>query len=108
LSDRAATAWLRRWPSARSSRAEHTRIGDESVARLRAAGREAEADIRTGDAAAEIIGVAAELKADLVVLGSHGRTGLTRVLLGSVAQNVLHGGTSSVLIVREAIPSQVV
>lgn len=86
----------------KEARAEHTRIGDESVARLRAAGRDAEPELRTGDAAAEIIGAAADRDADLVVLGSRGRTGLTRLLLGSVARNVLHGGTASVLIVRGA------
>ena len=57
--------------------------------------------MRTGDAAAEIIAAAAEVGADLVVIGSRGRTGLASVVLGSVARNVLHGSTASVLVVHE-------
>jgi nucleotide-binding universal stress UspA family protein len=81
--------------------AEHTRIADEATARLRAVGRQAEATLRKGDAAAEIIAAVADLGADLVVIGSRGRTGLTSVVLGSVARNVLHGSTASVLVVHE-------
>jgi nucleotide-binding universal stress UspA family protein len=83
------------------ARAEHRRIADASVARLRAAGLEAEADVRTGDAPAEIIAAATGGNADLIVLGSRGRSGLTRLLLGSVARDVLHGSEASVLIARE-------
>ncbi|MGH2382463.1 MAG: universal stress protein [Candidatus Limnocylindria bacterium] len=82
--------------------AESARIAEGTAARLRAAGREAEADVRRGDAAAEIIAMAAERRADLVVLGSRGRSGLARIVLGSVARNVLAGTETSVLIVREA------
>jgi nucleotide-binding universal stress UspA family protein len=39
-------------------------------------------------------------------MGSHGRTGLGRVLLGSVARNVLHHAPCSVLIVRAALASR--
>ena len=83
------------------AKAEHTRIAEETTARLRALGRQAEAVMRTGDAAAEIIAAAAERGADLVVIGSRGRTGLASVVLGSVARNVLHGSTASVLVVHE-------
>ena len=82
------------------AKAEHTRIADDTTARLRARGRQAEAAMRTGDAAAEII-AAADMTADLVVIGSRGRTGLARVVLGSVARNVLHGSTASVLVVHD-------
>ena len=84
------------------ARAEHTRIAEETTARLRARGRQAEAAMRTGDAAAEIIAAAADVAADLVVMGSRGRTGLARVVLGSVARNVLQGSTASVLVVHES------
>jgi nucleotide-binding universal stress UspA family protein len=70
---------------------------------LRAAGRDSTADLRSGDAAAEIIEAIGEWQADLVVMGSRGRTGLTRLLLGSVARNVVHGTSASILVVRAAV-----
>ena len=41
---------------------------------------------------------------DIIVVGTHGRTGLARLLLGSVARNVLTHATSSVLIARGPQP----
>ncbi len=41
-----------------------------------------------GDPAREILRVAAENECDLIVMGTHGRTGLERVLMGSVAEAV--------------------
>ncbi|MGH2513958.1 MAG: universal stress protein [Candidatus Limnocylindrales bacterium] len=82
---------------------ENRRLADASVERLQAAGRQAVSEVRTGDAAAEIILAAEAFDAGLVVLGSRGRTGLARFVLGSVARNVVHAGTASVLIVREAV-----
>ena len=84
--------------------AEHRRIADETAARLRAAGREVQAAVRTGDAAGEILAAIAESGADLVVIGSRGRTGIARLVMGSVARNVLHGSGASVLIVHEPKP----
>ena len=81
--------------------AEHTRIAEETTERLQAHARHAEASMRTGDAAAEVIAAAADVGADLVVIGSRGRTGLARAVLGSVARNVLHGSNASVLVVHE-------
>lgn len=49
----------------------------------------------------EISQAAEDLKADLIIMGSHGRTGLKKLLLGSVAQSVLTEGTTPVLIVRK-------
>jgi nucleotide-binding universal stress UspA family protein len=56
--------------------------------------------VRAGDPATEIISTARDSGADLIVLGSHGRTGLSRVLLGSVARSVAQESTVSVLVVR--------
>jgi nucleotide-binding universal stress UspA family protein len=53
-----------------------------------------------GDAVAEILRVAAEEQADLIVLGTHGRTGLRRLLMGSVAENVIRRATCPVLAVK--------
>lgn len=71
---------------------------------LRSAGLSATADRLEGDAATEILARAIATKTDLILLGTHGRTGLARVVIGSVARNVLHHATCSVLIVREKEP----
>jgi nucleotide-binding universal stress UspA family protein len=49
-----------------------------------------------------IMRVADEHQADLIVLGTHGRTGCERLLLGSVARNVMVHAPISVLVVRPA------
>jgi len=46
--------------------------------------------------------VAAEVNADLIVVGTHGRTGLAHVLFGSVAEHVVRHSRIPVLTVREA------
>ena len=56
--------------------------------------------VTTGPAGTALIEVASERKAGLIVVGTIGRTGLRRALLGSVAETVAKGASSSVLIVR--------
>ncbi len=57
-----------------------------------------------GDPAAAINKVAEETAANLIVLGTHGRTGLRRVLMGSVAEHVLRSAPCPVLVVKGAVP----
>lgn len=90
--------------AANASRVEHGRLAQEMTAQLQAAGFKAEADRRDGDAATEILAAANAANADIIVMGTHGRTGLKRLLLGSVARNVLQHAACSVLIVREGSP----
>ena len=49
----------------------------------------------------EIIRAAEELHADLIIIGSHGRTGFKKLFLGSVAQSLLGESHVPVLIVRQ-------
>ena len=49
----------------------------------------------------EILAFADREKVDLIVIGSHGRTGITRVLLGSVAEAVVRGAKCPVLTVKQ-------
>lgn len=67
---------------------------------LRAAGFQAETAVEKGDVRLQIIDAAAEWNADLIVLGSHGRSGIPRLLLGSVAEFVARNAGCSVEIVR--------
>lgn len=55
-----------------------------------------------GTAADDIVRVAEEEGADLIVIGTHGRTGLMRVLMGSVAESVMRLATCPVLTVKQA------
>ena len=56
--------------------------------------------LRTGDARAVIEQAAGEVHADLIVMGTHGRRGMSRVLLGSVAESVVRTAPCPVLLVR--------
>lgn len=53
-----------------------------------------------GQGAQEILRQAAEIGADLIVMGTHGRTGLSRLLMGSVAGEVLHKAQCPVVTVK--------
>jgi len=57
--------------------------------------------IRTGAAVREIVDVARTIPADLIVISTHGRSGLKHVLLGSVAEQVVRHAPCPVLVVRE-------
>jgi nucleotide-binding universal stress UspA family protein len=78
-------------------------VAHGTAVRLTEAGVPAREEVRLGDVAEQIITAAIESEADLIVMGSHGRTGLERVLLGSVARNVLYHAPCSVLIVRRPV-----
>jgi nucleotide-binding universal stress UspA family protein len=67
---------------------------------LSAAGFQTSTAVCEGDARHVILDVAAEWRPDLIVLGSHGRTGLDRFLLGSVSASVVRHAPCSVEVVR--------
>jgi nucleotide-binding universal stress UspA family protein len=67
---------------------------------LRSKGLKATAAVEEGDPKSKIVDSAKEWRADLVVLGSHGRKGLDRFLMGSVSEAVVHHAPCSVEIVR--------
>ena len=58
------------------------------------------AQVVTGDPADAIVHVAQEISADLIIMGTHGRTGLSHILLGSVAEKVVRHASCPVLTVR--------
>jgi nucleotide-binding universal stress UspA family protein len=77
---------------------------DEMKKKAEARGLKAETYVREGDAHRWIIELAAERKADLIVMGSHGRTGLKRLLMGSVAEKVIGLSSVPVLVAKTAEP----
>lgn len=62
-----------------------------------------EVRMRQRGVAEDLLAVAADVQADLIVVGTHGRTGLRRVLLGSVAEAVVRHATTPVLVVPQAV-----
>lgn len=69
----------------------------------RLAGFPVEYAVRFGDPAEEIIEEARESGADLIAMATHGRTGVARLLLGSVAEAVLRRSEVPVLLVRHGL-----
>jgi nucleotide-binding universal stress UspA family protein len=57
-------------------------------------------ELRKGDAALEILRAADDLSADLIAMSTHGRSGPSRWVLGSVTEKVLHGATVPMLVAR--------
>ena len=53
-----------------------------------------------GDPATEIVRCATEARADVIVIGTHGRTGVDRLMMGSVAERVMREAPCSVLVVK--------
>jgi nucleotide-binding universal stress UspA family protein len=90
--------------AADASRRHHDELVIGLTDTLRSAGLQVTGDRLEGDAATEILNRARATGTDLIVLGTHGRTGLARLVIGSVARNVLHHASCSVLIVREHDP----
>jgi len=70
----------------------------------REAGVKAETTVRQGDPRSEIVTEARDWGADLVVLGSHGRTGIKRLVMGSVAEYVVRHAPCSVEVARQREP----
>lgn len=91
------------------------RVTQEIQKRLEAARKDAEAvsggavpistRLLQGSAALSIIDLASDEKFDLIVMGTHGRTGVGRLLMGSVAEKVVRAAPCSVLTVKAAEPS---
>ena len=84
--------------------AESTEDAEKSLAEFRrSVGEEIPTNslIRKGSPHMEIIDAAKELEVDLLILSTHGRTGLSHVLLGSTAEKIVRRASCPVMIVRE-------
>jgi len=86
----------------RANVVEHGRWAERAARELTAAGRPATPQAPEGSPAAELIRIAREDDADVLVVGTRGQTGVKRLLVGSVARNVLLHAGSSVLVIKEA------
>lgn len=73
---------------------------DAMVARVDWQGVEHDVQFEVGTPGPTVVHVAQSRQSDLIVVGSHGRTGFDRILLGSVSEYVIRHGDRSVLVVR--------
>ncbi len=73
---------------------------EELVAKWRPQYPKLEGAVRTGTAFVEIIAYAREQESDLIVVGTHGRTGLRHMLIGSVAEKIVRKAPCPVLSVK--------
>ncbi|MEP7304384.1 MAG: universal stress protein [Acidobacteriota bacterium] len=83
-----------------AKRREAADLVARAAQRLRAAGFSTTTAVREGDPQHAILECAAEWHPDLIVLGSHGRRGLDRLVLGSVSEAVSRRAACSVEVVR--------
>ena len=101
----AAEVWYDAGGKLESVRQERTTHAEQLIAgvaeTLRASGLRAETATRDGDPRSVIVDEAERWSADLIVIGTHGYTGIKRWLLGSVAQAVVSHAPCSVEVVRK-------
>jgi nucleotide-binding universal stress UspA family protein len=73
---------------------------EKAAGKLRAAGFQVSTELVEGDPKSQILDSAKEWHADMIVLGSHGWSGLNRFLMGSVSEGVVRHAHCSVEIIR--------
>jgi nucleotide-binding universal stress UspA family protein len=98
------------WPSAafvEELEAEITHDMEAYLARVTAAGLAGEMLVVHGTPLYEILETAKARQVDLIVMGTHGRTGLSHVLLGSVAERMVRSAPCTVLVARQPAPGAV-
>jgi len=76
------------------------RSAQKALEKAVAAKVKAKVEVHVGDAYEMIVETARKKKADIIVMGSHGRTGLTRLLMGSVTSRVIGHAPCSVIVVK--------
>jgi nucleotide-binding universal stress UspA family protein len=67
-------------------------------------GAEVAKRVEVGDVPTTICRIAEDLGVDVIVVGSHGRTGMKRLFLGSVSEHVVRHAPCPVLVIRESNP----
>ncbi|WP_180754357.1 universal stress protein [Hymenobacter sp. DG01] len=97
-------------PEPRATNAPHNDVElAQGLARHREAALRAGAQVTTvvisGNAAREIVEEARRHPADIIVIGAHGQTGLTRFLMGSTAETVVRTAPCVTLLVKPGCPS---
>ncbi len=79
---------------------------DEAAAVAKEAGASAEAHVLEGDVVDSVLGLAAQIGADLLAIGFQGRSRLARLVMGSVAGRLVHSTHLPVVVVRAPEPEE--
>ncbi len=87
-------------PELEDEKQQARKLVDDCAGELTKAGFKVEGRVEIGEVREQIIDVAEEWRADLIVLGSHGHSNVRRFLMGSVAESVARNAKCSVEIVR--------
>lgn len=100
--------YLDRTEVEKEMKADSEKLLKESAARVKEAGLKPvlisfAMEPSDGDAAAKIVDLAKEHHSDLIVIGSHGRSGIKRLLLGSVAESVMRLSDIPVLLIHGSL-----
>src|SRR6185503_3825894 len=82
-------------------RQQARKLTSRSEAALRESGIAAESRVPTGDPRDALMRLVTDERADLLVMGSHGRTGFAKLMLGSVSSHAVTHAQCSVLVVKE-------
>jgi len=89
-------------PAINALRSAGTEMLKDAVGSAKSAGVSVSSELLEGDCIETIINCAKSRSADLIVIGSHGRSGLKRLMLGSVAEGVLRHSGVPVLVTKAA------
>lgn len=87
-------------PIAQQWRADGEALVSRTASRLQSAGFKTSTSVEEGDAREQILECAKKWRPDVILLGSHGWTGLDRLLLGSVSEAIARHAGCSVEIIR--------
>ena len=85
----------------REMEATARRLLDKTVASMKSTGADVEGVILSGNPSAEIVKFAEEETIDLIVMATHGRSGVEHLLMGSVAEKVLRKSPCPVMTVKK-------
>jgi nucleotide-binding universal stress UspA family protein len=77
----------------------------KATSELRDSGFASEGRVEVGDPREVLVSIAQSERADLIVVGSHGRTGIAKLVLGSVSSHIVTQAPCSVLVVKHAMAS---
>ena len=98
LVDAGGFTWIKAEEEALNRHAEE--LTSSAERELERAGLDAETQVVHGDARQALVDAARALSADMIVVGSHGRTGLDKLMMGSVASHVVTHAPCTVLVVK--------